>query len=101
MGKCRLALAGGIAMISGSAAWAESDTQRHLRRACAVYDLHTTMSIEQHGPRMSGNAIADAFATVVIARTACMAGRYFEGVSIYRTVSLQPEATTTASAASR
>ena len=100
MGKCRLALASGAAIILG-AAWAESDTQRHLRRACAVYDLHTTMSIEEHGPSISGSAIADAFAAVVRARTACMAGRYFEGVSIYRTVSLKPEATTTASAAPR
>ena len=100
MGKCRLALAAGVAMVSG-AAWAESDTQRHLRRACAVYDLHTTMSIEEHGPSISGTGVADAFAAVLGARTACIAGRYFEGVSTYRSVSLKPQATTTASAASR
>ena len=94
--------ASGLAILSGSAAaWAESDTQIHMRRACAAYDLHARIIIEEDGPKVSGTAVADAFQALVKARAACMAGRYVEGVVIYDTIALVPVRTTSISAASR
>jgi hypothetical protein len=101
LGKLGLALAACVAILSGSAAWAESDTQRHMRRACAAYDLHTIISLEDHGPNVSGSVVAQAFDALVTARTACMAGRYFDGVRVYRAISLKAEAATTTVSASR
>ena len=90
-----------IGIVASSAAWAQNDTQRHMSRACAAYDLHVINLIEEDGPKVSGSAVAGAFEALVKARTACMTGRYVEGVAIYDTIALGPARTTNVSAASR
>ena len=102
MGKVGFALAASsFALLSGSATWAQTDAQRHMSRACAAYDLHASMTIEEDGPKVSGSVVADAFRALVKARGACMTGRYVEGVAIYDTIALVPVNTRNVSAASR
>ena len=84
-------------MIAGSAVWAQTDAERQMRRACAAYDLHATTILEEDGPKVTGSLVADAVEALVRARSACMAGRYPEGVAIYDTIALVPVRTTNVS----
>lgn len=59
-------------------------------RACAAYDHHVTMLIEDLGLAREAHSdlLADAAMTVLDARAACRAGEYVRAFRIYETVPL-------------
>src|SRR5262245_50916816 len=61
-------------------------------KLCAMHDLYRFSYIEEHGAAqdLPPVELAEAFSTVVRARTACDQGRFADGIQLYHSIPFGP-----------